>query len=41
MVTSVDDVIEELTPIAPKVAQERDPPAAGRAVAQERDPPYV
>ena len=49
MVTSVDDVIEELTPIAPRdsvapvgpdhragrdsVAQERDPPAGGRAVA--------
>ena len=40
MVTSVDDVIEELTPIAPKkeegkkqVAQQRDPPVGGRAVA--------
>ena len=40
MVPSVDDVIEELTPIAPKkVAQQRDPPADGRAVAQQRDPP--
>ena len=40
MVTSVDDVIEELTPIAPKkgegkkqVAQQRAPPVGGRAVA--------
>ena len=40
MVTSVDDVIEELTPIAPKkVATSATSPAGGRAVAQERDPP--